>query len=60
MSYLLRLFNTFEAIIIIVLAVIFYIALQTRDLVAIILSLTLTTLLIAYSTLRRQTTNLSN
>ncbi|UCH32468.1 MAG: hypothetical protein JSV05_03570 [Candidatus Bathyarchaeota archaeon] len=53
-------FNTFEAIILIVLAVIFYVALQTRDLVAIVLSLTLTTLLIAYSTLRRQTTSVSS
>jgi len=53
-------FSTIEAIIIIILALVFYIALQSRDLMAITLSLAMTTLVIAYSTLRRQTTDLSN
>jgi len=54
MSYLLRLFGFIEAIFVVILGVVFYLAIQSGDLMVIMLSLALMTVLIAYSTLRRQ------
>jgi hypothetical protein len=60
MSYLLRLFSAVEAIFIVLLGYIFYIALQSGDLMVIILSFTLLSVLVVYSALRRQTAVLSS
>jgi hypothetical protein len=60
MSYLLRLFSAVEAIFIVLLGFIFYIALQSGDLIVIILSFTLLSVLVVYSALRRETSVFSS
>ncbi len=54
MSYPFRSFSTVEAILIVILGIVFYLAVQSGDLIVILLSLTFMTVLIAYNTLRRQ------
>jgi hypothetical protein len=60
MSYLLRLFSAVEAIFIVLLGFIFYIALQSGDLIVIILSFTLLSVLVVYGALRRETSVFSS